>query len=586
MKKITLLCFAFVALTFNFQVSAQCTNATAFANGEAPTFPGTTIEISACNYFGEYSPITGFIIGETYELTADGGYITVIDSADGSTVLGHGPSPFSWEATVTDAQGHWNTDETCGADTACHVTTVECTSCSFPPSVPECTDTPTPANGAEDIIAIGGQTAISWVPSETGEPADVYEIFLGTESGTLTSLGTTDFTEINLTGLAYDTVYYWTIVPINSLGPAEACAEWIFTSGSGPVSPTNDLCDNAISLVCGSTLIGTTDDPAATDTGGNPAADVWYVYENLGVLEDVTVSLCGSGYDTNLRVYSDCPATDQIATNDDFCTLQSQLTFTNDGVGTYYIMVEGYNTSIGEFVITASCDVSIPAPPNDNCDASEELTIGVPSSGTTAGATDQGTGPDDDTTCDPFDFHADVWYSVTLTDGPNDLTVTTTTTGTSDEAGIAIYPNECDFLDDSSIVCGGGDDPDGASVTALNLEDGTYYIRVWSDGVAARSTSRIEGTFDIVADASLSTTDFDQVEALTYYPNPVNNNLTLNAQKDIQNITVYNVLGQEVIRSTPNTMNTEVNMSTLQSGAYFVKVTIEGFTETVKIIKN
>ncbi|WP_404824759.1 T9SS type A sorting domain-containing protein, partial [Oceanihabitans sediminis] len=34
------------------------------------------------------------------------------------------------------------------------------------------------------------------------------------------------------------------------------------------------------------------------------------------------------------------------------------------------------------------------------------------------------------------------------------------------------------------------------------------------------------------------------------------------------------------------TVNTEVNMSALGTGAYFVKVTIGNATETVRIIKN
>ncbi|PWI29121.1 hypothetical protein DI383_13300 [Flavobacteriaceae bacterium LYZ1037] len=71
----------------------------------------------------------------------------------------------------------------------------------------------------------------------------------------------------------------------------------------------------------------------------------------------------------------------------------------------------------------------------------------------------------------------------------------------------------------------------------------------------------------------------------TYYPNPVNNSLTLNAQKDIQNVAIYNMLGQEVLRTAPNTVNSEVDMSNLQPGAYFVKVTVENATKTIKVIK-
>lgn len=84
---------------------------------------------------------------------------------------------------------------------------------------------------------------------------------------------------------------------------------------------------------------------------------------------------------------------------------------------------------------------------------------------------------------------------------------------------------------------------------------------------------------------SLSIDDIQDEAAFTYYPNPVQNTLTFNAQNIIENITMYNMLGQEVLRATPNTVNSELDMSNLQDGAYFVKVTIANVTKTVKVIK-
>jgi len=84
---------------------------------------------------------------------------------------------------------------------------------------------------------------------------------------------------------------------------------------------------------------------------------------------------------------------------------------------------------------------------------------------------------------------------------------------------------------------------------------------------------------------SLSTAEFNSESLFAYYPNPVNDNLTLKAQKEISNVSVYNMLGQEVYRNAPNSVDNLVNMSDLQSGAYFVKVTIDNVTETIKVIK-
>ena len=46
------------------------------------------------------------------------------------------------------------------------------------------------------------------------------------------------------------------------------------------------------------------------------------------------------------------------------------------------------------------------------------------------------------------------------------------------------------------------------------------------------------------------------------------------------------MVGQEVYRNAPNTMINVIDMSGLQAGAYFVKVTVGNITETVKVIKN
>jgi len=94
-----------------------------------------------------------------------------------------------------------------------------------------------------------------------------------------------------------------------------------------------------------------------------------------------------------------------------------------------------------------------------------------------------------------------------------------------------------------------------------------------------------EGWEATVACTPLSLEDYG-LTGFTYFPNPVNNVLSLRGAKEINNIAIYNMLGQEVLRTAPNAVNTDVDMSNLQAGAYFVKVTIGNATKTVKVIKN
>jgi hypothetical protein len=233
--------------------------------------------------------------------------------------------------------------------------------------------------------------------------------------------------------------------------------------------------------------------------------------------------------------------------------------------------------------LNVSCVATIPPPANDECANAEELTIGVQASGTTEGAT-QNPG-EEQPTCDVFGTIADVWYTVTTTDVGN-LTITTTITGTSDQANVAVY-TACGGLQADEIGC--SDDNGGETVALNDLAAGTYYVRVWSDGVAPAppTTGRIEGTFDITADFVLSNgPDLNNPSEFSYYPNPVENTLTLNAaSSNIQNVVMFNMLGQQVMQVTPNDLTSELDMSNLQTGSYFVRVTVANVTKTIRVVK-
>ena len=123
--------------------------------------------------------------------------------------------------------------------------------------------------------------------------------------------------------------------------------------GTTAPPPSNDSCENAIAVACGDSVSGTT--LTATNSGGFSSPDVFYKYTGSGSPKNVTVSLCGSFFDTVLRVYSDCSLSNQIIANDDYCNGQSQVTFASDGTSTYYIMVEGYESGSGNYVMNISC---------------------------------------------------------------------------------------------------------------------------------------------------------------------------------------------------------------------------------------
>jgi hypothetical protein len=83
---------------------------------------------------------------------------------------------------------------------------------------------------------------------------------------------------------------------------------------------------------------------------------------------------------------------------------------------------------------------------------------------------------------------------------------------------------------------------------------------------------------------TLSTNDFNAIEGLTMYPNPLKGNTlfltsTANANLSVQ---IFDVLGKEILKS--NVINNTVNVSGLNAGVYIVKITEEGKAATRKLV--
>jgi hypothetical protein len=125
-------------------------------------------------------------------------------------------------------------------------------------------------------------------------------------------------------------------------------------SGTGGVSP----CDGAPTVVCGGSYPG--DTTGDSNFAGNPAPDNVFVF-NSTQAQTLTLSLCGgSTWDTYLRIYDDCPNVGlELASNDDFCGLQSELEYVV-GVGTYYILVEGFGSNFGTYTLNVNCSTCSP----------------------------------------------------------------------------------------------------------------------------------------------------------------------------------------------------------------------------------
>lgn len=70
-----------------------------------------------------------------------------------------------------------------------------------------------------------------------------------------------------------------------------------------------------------------------------------------------------------------------------------------------------------------------------------------------------------------------------------------------------------------------------------------------------------------------------------YYPNPVKDVLNFLFIQKIDRLTVYNLLGQEILTKNFNQTDGQLDMSTLTKGSYLIKIMYENLTKTIKIIK-
>jgi hypothetical protein len=83
---------------------------------------------------------------------------------------------------------------------------------------------------------------------------------------------------------------------------------------------------------------------------------------------------------------------------------------------------------------------------------------------------------------------------------------------------------------------------------------------------------------------TLGTSSF-VASSIKMYPNPATTNFTIEALENVENVSVYNVLGQEVISTTANSKIVTVDVSSLQSGIYVVRTSINGNVSATRFVK-
>lgn len=353
---------------------------------------------------------------------------------------------------------------------------------------------------------------------------------------------------------------------------------------------TYDDCEGALPIACGEAWLGSTID-ATDDSAVAPDCDtptttpgVWYKYEDTsGLAANVTLTTCSANtdYDTKISVYTgECsnPPLTCVAGNDDDpnCTnFQSTVEFTTDGSATtYYILVHGFGGQTGNFELQMSCEF-IP-PPNDDIENAIDLDeVGCPFTDENVAmpaATTEGGNP---TNCDISGANG-VWYVFTPELNGQ---ITGTIASPAGFSSVTFYtaPDESSVEDELILVdwyqnqC-----LPSTSATIPVVAGQSYYCFVVNSG----------GITDIIFDNCQLGTASNEIEGFAFYPNPTNDKLNLSASQNIENVALYNILGQRVIDMNVEATQTQVSVAHLAAGAYIMEVTVDGQKGTYKVIKN
>ena len=162
-----------------------------------------------------------------------------------------------------------------------------------------------------------------------------------------------DVTVYQDAGLTNGTEYCYTVT--QNMEDESVSGESDQACATPEAPPVGSVCENPIAY-------GTVNDVAVSGATVEAYDVAWYSFVLDGDYDDVSVSLCGSGFDTKLEVWGACDDASYLGYNDDYCSTQSQVDLTDLAAGTYHAKVYGWSASFGDYVleVTGSVDPTGP----------------------------------------------------------------------------------------------------------------------------------------------------------------------------------------------------------------------------------
>jgi hypothetical protein len=123
------------------------------------------------------------------------------------------------------------------------------------------------------------------------------------------------------------------------------------------------------------------------------------------------------------------------------------------------------------------------------------------------------------------------------------------------------------------------------NITAENMPTGLVVQTGFSVvGLLGNPAQEAENGNVVLTTPNLTAVSFESTN-IKMYPNPAVDILTLNAQENIENVQLFNALGQKIWSQTTQQNLVQIPVSHLTSGLYVVKATINGQESASKFFK-
>jgi hypothetical protein len=124
------------------------------------------------------------------------------------------------------------------------------------------------------------------------------------------------------------------------------------------------------------------------------------------------------------------------------------------------------------------------------------------------------------------------------------------------------------------------------SVTYNNVEGADAVVQYGFQirGLNANPADEVALGSIVVTSNTLAVSNFNTIN-VSLFPNPTTHNITIQSDKQITNVAVYNTLGQIVKNASPEATTFSVETSNLNTGVYFVILKTDTASKTIKFIK-